>query len=343
MLEAPAFWSYHRPTLAARLLQPAGALYGAITARRMAGQAIGQVEKPVICVGNFSAGGTGKTPTAIAIAARLRAFGLTPTFLTRGYRGTVTGPHIVEREADTTQLVGDEALLLALEGPVVVSANRLIGAELAVAVGSDAIVMDDGFQNPRLHKDFSFVVVDGAVGVGNGLCLPAGPLRASVERQWGRVGALVIISPEDPRRTAALEKRAEATGRPVLRADLKPSSRIDALQGRPVLAFAGIGRPQKFFEMLNRYGVEVARARAYPDHHAYTEADARWLLREADNSGLLLATTAKDLVRLNAPDGALSDLRSRAKLVDVTLQFEQPDMLDTLLRTALEQANASPP
>jgi tetraacyldisaccharide 4'-kinase len=254
---------------------------------------------PVICVGNFTLGGAGKTPTALAVASLLARSGHRPAFLSRGYGGSLPGPVRVDPDRHGPDEVGDEPLLLARAAPATVSRDRPAGARLAIAEGATCLVMDDGLQNPSLAKTFSLAVVDGEAGAGNWLPFPAGPLRASLAAQWPHVGAVVLIGGGSPGERIARE--AGARGIPILRGVLEPDAEAaERLRGRPVLAFAGIGRPEKFFRTLECVGARVVGRRAFPDHHAFTEGEVQGLLREAEAGGLALVTTEKDRVRLPA-------------------------------------------
>ena len=313
-MRAPAFWWKRRPTLIARLLWPLGAIYGALTSRRMnrAGEGCGP---PVVCIGNFVAGGAGKTPAAIAVAQALLAQGRKPVFLSRGYGSSATLPRLVDRARDTALAVGDEPLLLAAVAPCVVAADKLQGALACAAAGADVIVMDDGLQNPALTKHLRIAVVDGAVGVGNGLCLPAGPLRAPLSAQWGHVDALVVIGVGAP--GEAIARAAEALGKPVLRGRLAPDPGMAmGLAGREVIAFAGIGRPEKFFDTLRALGAEIVETEAFPDHHAFSPREIAGLQARAKRRGAALVTTEKDAVRLGPAASQLLTLPVRLALDD---------------------------
>ena len=313
-MRAPAFWWKQAPTLTARLLSPFGWIYGALTARRMS-RAGADCGPPVICIGNFVAGGAGKTPTAIAVAQALLALGRKPIFLSRGYGSRAGAPRLVDRARDKAADVGDEPLLLAAIAPCVVCADKLEGARACVAAGADVIVMDDGLQNPALTKALRIAVVDGAVGLGNGLCVPAGPLRAPLSAQWSHVDALVVIgagaSGEDIARATA------ALGKPVLRGLLAPEPGMAmGLAGREVIAFAGIGRPEKFFDTLRALGAEVIETEAFPDHHAFTPREIAGLQARAKRRGAALVTTEKDAVRLGPVAEQLLTLPVRLALED---------------------------
>ncbi len=289
-MRPPEFWTrsdvFSRLTVA--LLTPLGWLYG-WTVRYRAGHTIPyRAKAKVVCVGNLTAGGTGKTPIAIAIAKALIARGLKPAFLTRGYGGKLRGPAFVATD-DRALHVGDEPLLLAATAAVIVSADRAAGARLADEHGFDVIVMDDGHQNFTLAKDLSFVVVDAEVTFGNGRVLPAGPLREPVSQGLARADA-VIVSGEGTPRLGTFDK-------PVIRAFLVEET--DAVTaGTPVVAFAGIGRPAKFFASLERLGARILDSRAYGDHHVYTQSEIARLKVRARAERALLVTTEKDYIRL---------------------------------------------
>lgn len=294
-MRTPAFWWQAKPSPLARILLPAAHLYGAITGRRMT-QPGAKVGIPVLCIGNFTAGGAGKTPTALAVADLLLKAGERPAFLSRGYGGSLAGP-VEVTQAHTAEDVGDEPLLLARKASAIVSRDRPAGAGLAQFLGATVIIMDDGLQNPSLRKNLSIVVVDGTSGIGNGLTLPAGPLRAPLETQWPHVDAVLIIGPGQAGKTVAEE--AARRNKPVFSGELVPDSKMAvSLKDRRVLAFAGIGRPAKFFATLEALGAHVEIWRAFGDHHPYTERDIARLSQEAERLDLQLVTTEKDLARI---------------------------------------------
>lgn len=301
-MRAPRFWWDPSPSLRASLLRPAGILYSTITARRMRRQ--GQkADLPVICIGNFTVGGAGKTPTALAIARILDAAGESPAFLSRGYGGRLRGPLQVQRDHHTAFDVGDEPILLSGAALTIVSGDRPAGARLAYETGSTVVIMDDGLQNPSLIKDCAIAVVDGATGVGNGLPLPAGPLRTSLETQWPAIDAVLVIGDGEPGQRIAAEARRR--DKRVFEARLEPArDAAGALAGRKVLAFAGIGRPEKFFDTLRACGAIVEAGHSFPDHHRYRAAELAALRREAETRGLQAITTEKDLARVAAVSDA---------------------------------------
>ena len=322
-MKTPAFW-YRPPGLASSLLAPLGALYGLAGRRRFAGTAPQRVAAPVVCVGNLVAGGAGKTPVGLALIVALQARGVPVHALTRGHGGREAGPLQVDPARHTAADVGDEALLLAGAAPCWVARDRVAGAQRAVAAGAGTIVMDDGFQNPALHKDLALIVADGAVGFGNGRLVPAGPLRERVADGLARADALVILG-EDRHGLAAL-----AGGRPVLKAWLEPDPDAAArLAGRDVLAFAGIGRPEKFFATLETLGARVGERVAFADHHPYRPAEVAALIDRAAATGAMPVTTAKDAVRLPP------DLRSRVEVLPVSVRWEDDGALAALLTPVL--------
>jgi tetraacyldisaccharide 4'-kinase len=320
-MREPAFWS-RPPGFFAGLLAPVAAVYGWIAAWRMArpGRAPGV---PVICVGNLTVGGAGKTPTALAIAGTLRAAGRNPFLLSRGYRGSLSGPIRVDAAIHRARDVGDEPLLLARVAPTIVARDRVAGAQAACAAGAGVIVMDDGLQNPSLTKNVSIVVVDGRRGIGNGKVFPAGPLRAPLDAQLARADAVLVVG--DGSGADAVAEAAHGRGLPVLHGRLMPDPQALAdLKGRGVLAFAGIGDPEKFFATLRDADVELRACRPFPDHHRYRRIEAIDLIQQAEAHGLVLATTEKDAVRLSGQDD-LAVLARVAKALPVTLMVVEDD------------------
>jgi tetraacyldisaccharide 4'-kinase len=334
-MREPAFWQ-SRPGLAAWLLAPLSWLYGLVAARRLRRR--GRCARvPVVCIGNFTVGGAGKTPTALAVADMLAAAGGRPAFLSRGYGGRLAGPLLVEPARHGAADVGDEPLLLVRAAATIVARGRVEGATLAAASGAGVIVMDDGFQNPSLAKDFSVLVVDGQRGIGNGRVIPAGPLRAPLEAQLAQTHALVVIGPTAG--AVDVVAAARAHNIPIFAARLRPDPGfVAALGSGRVLAFAGIGDPQKFFATLAEAGIAVAATRSFADHHRYTYAEARSLCEDADRDGLALVTTEKDYVRL-AGDGAFAELAAHAHALPVTLALEDEGRFKSLLLERIAQAS----
>ena len=322
-MRTPDFWG-SREHIMGRMLAPAGALYGAAAGLRGALTRAQEVGIPVICVGNLVAGGAGKTPVAMSLAGLAREFGKTAHRLSRGYGGRLAGPVRVDAASHTAADVGDEPLLLAGAAPTWVSQDRVAGARAAEAAGADAVVMDDGYQNPALAKNLSLVVVDAQYGFGNRRVMPAGPLRESVARGLRRAQAVVVLGEGD----------VDGLGdRIVLRACIIPdAAAIASLKDEPVYAFAGLGRPQKFFDTLAGAGCHLAERRPFPDHFAYSDTVIGELLSAADSIGARPVTTEKDFVRI--PER----FRDRITALPVSIEWDDPATLRKLLAETLTAA-----
>lgn len=321
-MRTPAFWYRPAGPLAA-LLTPLGVLYGLAGALRGRWTTAQRAGVPVLCVGNLVAGGAGKTPVVLSLLQALQARGVAVHALTRGHGGAERGPLAVDPARHTAADVGDEALLLAAQAPTWVARDRAAGALAAVAAGARAIVMDDGFQNPGLAKDLSLLVVDGTAGFGNGRLIPAGPLREPVARGLARADAAVVMGEDRMGVTAGVA--------PLLVLHARIETGESGLAGRRVLAFAGIGRPQKFFATLRGLGAEIVETHPFADHHPYGAGEVRRLLTRAEALAAEPVTTAKDAVRLPTA------LRDRVRVLPVHAAWSDPAALDALLDRFIAQ------
>lgn len=325
MLKPPAFWRNPEAHLLPALLWPVEKLVIRIARQRQTRPGW-RAAVPVLCCGNVTVGGTGKTPVVMDLAQRLIRRGRTPHILARGYGGHVPEGTRVDLTRHKAVDVGDEPLLLAGVCPVWVGGDRILSARRAIEAGADCLLMDDGFQNPGLHKMVSVLVVDGGAGIGNGHVLPAGPLREPLADALARSTA-VLVTGED---STGLLPTLRESGLPVIQAFFAQSAGVAALLDRPCFAFAGLGRPEKFFDTLRAAGVTLAGQRAFPDHHPYRARDLARLEDEARAYGALLVTTPKDHVRLPP------EFLSRVSCVGVDLIWQDEAMPEWILDRLLE-------
>jgi tetraacyldisaccharide 4'-kinase len=311
------------------LLAPLGAAWDAAGRLRRAVARPHRAPVAVICVGNLVAGGSGKTPVVLSLAQSIAAMGVAVHIVTRGYGGRLAGPVRVDPMRHDAALVGDEALLIAARASCWVARDRAAGVRAAVAAGAGAILLDDGLQNPGIEKDLALVVVDAEYGFGNRRVIPAGPLRESVAGGLARADAIVLLG------DGAAPAELREAGRPIFRARLEPVQG-EQLAGARIIAFAGIGRPEKFVTTLCAAGAIVVAAHSFPDHHRFSEAEVAGLRREAERLGARLATTAKDWARLSAPqrDGML--------MLEVEIEWRDAAAVTDLLSQILHRAPHGP-
>ncbi|WP_282607522.1 tetraacyldisaccharide 4'-kinase [Pelagibius sp. Alg239-R121] len=329
-MRAPEFWA--EDGLLSRLLSPLAFLYALGGALRNRFTTPQKSSIPVICIGNLVAGGAGKTPVALDVISRLRSRGLCVHALTRGYGGTEKGPTKVALGRHSAADVGDEALLLAEKATTWVSADRPSGAKAAAADGADIIVMDDGFQNPSLEKDLSLVVIDSGFGLGNGRVMPAGPLREPAKRGLARADAVILLGNEN---AALQQKLTEEFDRPLLQAGLAPKASAENRAKQAVFAFAGIGRPEKFYATLRDLSLEVLETRDFPDHHPYTDSEIDELLERAAALNAIAITTEKDTVRLSP------QYRSRIATLPIEISWQNSSDVDVLIGPFVKGSSVS--
>lgn len=329
--ESPPFW-WRRPGWQSLLLAPLSWIYGGIGAKRMEIPPSESVEVPVICVGNFIAGGAGKTPTVLALVKSAKSMGFRPGILSRGHGGGVIVATLVDLDKHDSRDIGDEPILLAKAASTVVSIDRPAGARLLVENGCNLIIMDDGFQNPYLRKDYSLVVVNAKRGIGNGFAHPAGPLRAPLSRQLPMADAILIIG--DGNGADNLIRHAAKLAKPIqlARTVIRNARR---LKGKALFAYAGIADPEKFFTSLRDVGADLVECRSFGDHHHYHLDEIEDLLEKSSQQSLLLVSTAKDLARLNGLGELQQKLVANTDAIDINLKFEDPNFASQVITSAV--------
>ena len=332
--EAPPFW-WKKAGLQAWLLAPASWIYSAVAGRNMRKAKRQQMSVPVICVGNFTVGGAGKTPTVITLAKAAQAKGLKAGVLSRGYGGSMDRTTVVDPTHHRAKDVGDEPLLIARHALTVISRKRIEGARQLIAEGCDLIIMDDGFQSAKLHFDYALMVVDTMRGIGNGYIVPAGPVRAPTKLQLKFATALLKVgsgNAADP-----FIRIAGRAGKPVFEATIRPVNAPD-IAGKRVLAFAGIADPEKFFRTVESVGGIIAAKRPFGDHQHLTDDEIADLMATAEQEQLEIVTTAKDAVRLIGHHGQAQDLLEKARVIEVEMAFDSPATPGLIIQQAITAA-----
>lgn len=322
-MRAPDFWAAQSTSVMDRLLAcaltPLGMIYGAATAHRATRPSRWQAPVPVICVGNAVMGGSGKTQVCIDLCHRLSASGAQAHVLSRGYGGRLQGPVRVDPQKHLAADVGDEALVLARHAPTWIGADRTVTARAASAAGAGVLIMDDGFQNPSLHRDLNLMVIDGGYGFGNACVFPAGPLRESAASAFARADALCIVG------TPGASMPPLPDRLPVFQALIRPATDVVPLKDKQVIAVAGIGRPEKFFETLQEAGADIVKAHGFPDHHAFQDQEVAALLDDAEAAGAIVVTTEKDHARLSESH------KQRITPFPVRLEWEDASALERFI------------
>ncbi|MGN6464621.1 MAG: tetraacyldisaccharide 4'-kinase [Rhizobiaceae bacterium] len=330
--EAPPFW-WKKADWRAAMLSPFSSAYASLARRNLLNARREKVSAPVLCVGNLTVGGAGKTPVAIALAVEAREMGLKPGFLSRGHGGSHSAPHLVDPAHDRARHVGDEPLLLARHAPVAVTRNRAAGARLLIEKGCDFLILDDGFQSARVHFDYALIVVDARRGVGNGHTMPGGPLRARLVDQMPYADAVLAVG--DGNGADPIVRMAARAGKPVFSARQRPLAG-SGIAGKRVLAFAGIGDPAKFFATVEEAGGEVAMKRAFADHHIYASDELADLAATAARRGLELATTAKDAARIMDGSAAAKKFLENLHVVEIDMVFDPETIPRQIIGAALD-------
>ncbi len=318
-MKTPKYWQSNSFT--SKILSPLGFLYGLMTQLRLKLKSPHKVSIPVVCIGNITAGGTGKTPVSISIAKLLTTEMYHPFFVSRGYGGKLQDV-IVNNKKHTAKDVGDEPLLLSKQAPVVVNANRYAAAQKAVEQGADIIIMDDGFQNPSLHKDLSFLVFDGNYGIGNGKIIPSGPLRETLENGTKRADAIIILGKDK-------HDLAKRCGLPAFFGHTEAVQ--TTINNQDVVAFAGIGHPQKFYHTLKQQGFNVVKTIDFPDHHFYTREELENIINEAKKLNAQIYTTSKDFVKI--PPLYSQDIN----VLEVAVVWDNPEELISFIKQKTKQ------
>ena len=336
MISAPKFWDQPH-SLFSKFLAPLSFIYQAGSNIRTLMSSECEIDLPVICVGNAVVGGSGKTPCTIALALRLKAMGVSAHCISRGYGGNTRKPTLVNLLRHSSREVGDEPILLAKVLPTWVSRNKCLGAEFARKAGAETVVLDDGLQNSSIKKDLSFLVIDAFSGIGNGRILPAGPLREPLQRALSRAEATILLdgagSGDDNGWLDFLHRTQKDM--PVFHATLRPTAETLLLTKNRIVAFAGLGAPEKFFEMLSNMGGEVLETHTFPDHHRYRPDEVMHIVERAAAQDATPVTTAKDAVRLP------NEARKMIEVAEVFVHFSNNRGIDSLLNSVMHKKSSA--
>ena len=324
MFKAPKFWYLKRDSLLSNSLYPLSLLFRLGTKIRNLISLERKTKLPIICIGNIVIGGAGKTPVALKIGNMLRKAGYNPHFVSKGYGGLEKNNRLV-KDWHSPKSVGDEPLLLSEIAPTWIGLNRNKSFQLASEHGADCIVMDDGFQNPTLQKDFSIVVINGEQGFGNKRVIPSGPLRESINRGLSRTNLIITIGDISDTVKDKIPKHI-----PLFAANFKIKEDDMMLTGQRITAFAGIAYPEKFFNSLKVVKANIVDKISYSDHHIYSENDLLYLAEIANKNKSILVTTKKDMVRIP------KNFRSLVKTIDGFIQFDDENLLLEILTNLIE-------
>jgi tetraacyldisaccharide 4'-kinase len=324
---APQFWNKNGTI--AKMLWPVSLVVQGFSQFRFHFYKSKKLDVPVICVGNIVVGGSGKTPTALDIGRILKEHGVNAHYLSRGYGGNMRGPVLVDTNTHTYKQVGDEPLLLARQSPAWVSKNRLKGALAAIKDGAEAIIMDDGLQNPLIEKNLALLVIDSGFAMGNKLFFPSGPLRESLSMGLKKADAVVVIGEMKIAEVLSRLPELAAYDKPVFHARFQITADKESLKSNPLYAFAGIGRPEKFFESLEGIGARLIGKRVFGDHHPYSDDEMSSIIAEARALGGTVVTTEKDFVRIPA------QFQKEITPIPVKLLFDNVAAWEGLIKTSL--------
>ena len=328
-MRAPKFWYNPKYSFSSLLLTPISWIYGLVRKKIQRDRAPWKAPIPVICVGNLLAGGQGKTPIALSIGKVLKLNNKSVHFISRGYGGSLRGPLLVDPRVNTASEVGDEPILLSEIAPTWICVDRIAGIKLAYEMGAKIVVMDDGFQNPSVKKDFSILAFDADVGFGNGRLIPAGPLRESITDGLSRANAAVIIGDDFlglESRLLNISNSLPQKQIKVYKAKIAPTTNFQSINKQKVFAFTGIGRPEKFLNTLIEMNCDITGKQYFSDHHQFTETEISQLLNLAKTKDSTLITTTKDYVRLTPSQ------KKDIMVLPITLEWNNKNALNNILK-----------